>query len=177
MRRPIRITLFIVGTLGGLVALLFVAGLFFPREHVATSEITLRRPIDSVYTVLRDLGNFPKWWSDVTLSERVSGVQGERWKQEAGGMSMQLDVVDEVPPLRLVTRIVEEKGAVFGGTWTYMLTQSASGGTVVSVTEQGWIGPPPFRVIQSVMGMHGTLDGMLTALGKHFGESVTPAHR
>jgi hypothetical protein len=89
---------------------------------------------------------------------------------------MQLDVVEATPPSRLVTRVVEEKGAPFGGTWIYALTPAAAGGTTVRITEAGWIGPPPFRVMGRVFGLHATIDGLLVALGKRFGEAVEPTH-
>lgn len=168
--------LIIVGSLVGLVALSFVVGAFMPRDHVATSEITLRQPADSIYAVLRNFGDMPKWWKDVTESERVPGTPGERWRQKMGGMDMQLDVVSATPPLQFVTKIVEDQGLPFGGTWTYALSPGASG-TVVTVTEQGWVGPPPFRVMSRIMGHNATLDGLLTALGARFGETVTPVHK
>jgi uncharacterized membrane protein len=174
--RALRVILIIVGSLVGLVALTFVVGLFMPREHVAASEITLRQPVDSIYTVLRDLGGMPKWWKDVTVSERVAEAPGERWRQEASGMEMQLDIVSESPPLQFVTKIVEDQGLPFGGTWTYALSPGANG-TVVTVTENGWVGPPPFRVMSRIMGHNATLDGLLTALGARFGETVTPVHK
>lgn len=176
MRRPLRITLIVVGSLAGLVALSFVAGSFMPRDHVATSEITLRQPVDSIYAVLRDLGGMPKWWKDVSVSERVAGAQGERWRQTQGGMEMQLDIVSETPPLQFVAKIVEDQGLPFGGTWTYSLSPGTNG-TVVTVTEAGWVGPPPFRVMSRIMGHNATLDGLLTALGARFGEVVSPVHR
>jgi hypothetical protein len=171
-----RIALIILASLVGIALLITVVGLFMPREHVATSEITLKQPIDSVYATLRDLGGMTKWWSDLKVSERVPGAAGERWRQEAAGFRMQLDIVDDAPPKGFTTNIVPEKGAPFGGTWIYALSTSPAG-TVVSITEKGWIGPPPFRVIAHVTGLNRTLDGLLRALGKRFGETVTPIHR
>ncbi|HKS05885.1 MAG TPA: SRPBCC family protein [Gemmatimonadaceae bacterium] len=176
MRRPLRITLIVVGSLVGLVALSYVVGLFMPRDHVATSEITLRHPVDSVYAVLRNFSDMPKWWKDISVSERVANAPGERWRQKASGMEMQLDVVSETPPLQFVTKIVEDQGLPFGGIWTYSLSPTANG-TVITVTEKGWVGPPPFRVMSRIMGHNATLDGLLTSLAAHFGESVTPVHK
>lgn len=171
-----RYALIAIAAVVALVLIVTVAGLFIPRDHRATSEITLTQPIDSVYVVLRDIGGMTKWWSDLKTSERVSGVAGERWRQDAGGFKMQLDVTDDTPPRGFTTRIVEEKGAPFGGVWVYALS-AAPAGTVVTITENGWIGPPPFRVMAKLTGMNRTLDSMLKALAKRFGEEVTPVHR
>jgi uncharacterized protein YndB with AHSA1/START domain len=173
---PMKYLLIAVLIIVGLLVLVTVAGAFMSRTHVATSEITLRQPIDTVYATLRDIGGMPKWWTDLKKSERVAGVAGERWRQEAGGFAMQLDVRDDSPPNGFTTHIVEEKGAPFGGKWIYKLV-AVPGGTVVSITEDGWIGPPPFRAMQSVMGLHRTLDAVLVSLGKRFGEEVKPVHK
>lgn len=169
--------LFIVGlSLVGLAVVVTVVGALMPRAHVATSEITLKQPIDTVYRALRDIGGMKAWWTDLKVSERVGGVPGERWKQEASGFAMQIDIVDDTPPAGFTTKIVEEKGAAFGGVWRYRFT-AVPGGTTVTVTEDGWIGPPPFRVIATLRGLHQSMDAVLVSLAKHYGESVKPVHR
>jgi uncharacterized protein YndB with AHSA1/START domain len=176
MRKPVKILLIVIAAIVALVAVVTIAGLMLPRTHSATSEVTLKQPIDSVFAAVRDIGGLPKWWSGVTASERVTGAPGERWKQVGGGNTMQIDVVNVTPPTGFTTKIVEEKGAPFGGAWVYAL-KPAQDGTTVTITENGWIGPPPFRVIMKLMGSHRTMDGMLAALGKRFGEAVTPVHK
>jgi uncharacterized protein YndB with AHSA1/START domain len=165
----------IVAGLAGIALLVTLIGLAMPRAHVATSEIALKQPIDTVYAVVRNLGGMPSWWADLKSSTRVTDVSGERWAQESGGFKMQLDVVDDTPPRGFVTNIVAEKGAAFGGRWVYTLTPTASG-TTLRVSEEGWIGPPPFRVMATLGGLHRTIDGMLGALAKHFGEDAKPVH-
>jgi hypothetical protein len=172
----LKIILIVAASLVGLALLVTLIGAFMPRTHVATSEITLRQPIDSVYGAVRDLGGMPAWWKELKVSERVAGVPGERWRQEAGGFAMQLDVTNESAPTRFTTKIVEEKGAAFGGQWHYVLAE-VPGGTKLSISEDGWIGPPPFRVMATLGGLHRTIDGMLVALGRRFGEDVKPVHR
>jgi uncharacterized membrane protein len=177
MSRPLRVVAGIAAVVAGLVAILFVTGSMLPREHVATSSVTIRAPIDSVWSVVRDFGGMPAWWDELRSSERVSLAGTERWRQNAGGFQMELDVVVDSAPARLVTRIVEAPGAPFGGIWTYEFSPAGGGGTVVTVTENGWIGPPPFRLMGRVFGLHSTIDGLLAALGRRFGETATPVHR
>jgi uncharacterized protein YndB with AHSA1/START domain len=171
-----KLLLIIVASLVSLALIVFLIGAMIPRRHLATSEITLRQPVDTVYKALRDLGGMPAWWSDLKTSERVAGVPGERWKQVAGGFTMQLDVTDDAPPRGFTTRIVEEKGAAFGGKWIYVL-EPTNGGTTVRISEDGWIGPAPFRVMAKLGGLHRTIDGVLVALGRKFGEEVKPVHQ
>lgn len=155
---------------------LLVAGMLLPREHVATSAVTLRQPPESVWVAVRDLGGLPAWWPEVATSERVADPGGrEVWRQEVGGFPMTFVVREAVAPRRLVTMIEAPPDATFGGTWTYALTPAA-GGTRVLVTEAGWIASPLFRVMATLMGLHTTVDGYLSALGRRFGETVTPEH-
>ena len=170
-----KLVLTIVAAIIALVLLVTIIGAFMPRTHVATSEITLRQPIDTVYATLRDIGGMTKWWTDLKSSERVADASAERWRQVARGFTMELDIGEDMPPNGFTTHIVAEKGAPFGGKWIYRLT-AVPGGTKVAITEEGWIGPPPFRVMATVMGLNRTLDSMLMSLSKHFGEQETPEH-
>ncbi|HEU5217629.1 MAG TPA: hypothetical protein VFU23_03170, partial [Gemmatimonadales bacterium] len=63
----------------------------------------------------------------------------------------------------------------FGGVWTYQIAP-VPGGATVTVTEDGYVNNPLFRTMMKVMGVHKTIDGYLTALGKKLGENLTPEH-
>lgn len=174
--RARKLILGVVGTVVGLVLLLVIAGLMLPRDHVATSAVSLRQPPESVWLAVRDLGGVPAWWSEVTSAERVPDAAGrESWRQTVSGFAMTFIVQTDEPPRRLVTAIDTTGGAAFGGTWTYQLAPEETG-TRVTVTEAGWIANPLFRAMSAIMGQHGTLDGYLVALGRRFGEAVTPEH-
>lgn len=166
-----------LGVLVGLVALMALMGAFVPREHRATSTITLRQPIDSVWLVVRDLGGVPSWWPEIKESVRQPDRNGrEIWRQKMSGFDVPLIVIDAAAPTKLVTQIDTSAGGAFGGTWSYDLVPE-SGGTRISVTEAGWIGNPIFRFLSRfIFGYYGSLDGYLTALGKKFGEEVRPVH-
>lgn len=166
-----------LGVLVGLVALMALIGAFVPREHRATSTVTLQQPIDSVWTVVRDLGGVPSWWPEIKESVRQPDRNGqETWRQKMSGFDVPLIVVESSAPSKLVTQIDTSAGGAFGGTWTYLLTPD-SDGTKISVTEAGWIGNPIFRFLSRFLfGYYGSLDGYLKALGKRFGTEVQPAH-
>jgi len=166
-----------IGGIVALVALMALVGLLIPREHRATSRVTLRQTADSVWKVVRDLGGAPAWWPDVKQSERLPDQDGhEVWRQKVSGFDMPLVIIEAEPPRRLVTKIDAPPGSAFGGTWTYELIPD-SGGTRISVTEAGWIGNPIIRFLSRfVFGYYGTLDSYLKALGKRFGETVRPSH-
>jgi hypothetical protein len=176
MRKPVRVTLTVLGVVLGLLVLTGVAGYLIPREHVAASAITLDASPDSAWRAVRDLGTVPRWWGDMKAVERSAGATRETWTYtDRFDSPMSLEVIEDTPPRRLVLRIVPE-GGPFGGTWTYDVEPAGSGARV-TVTENGWISNPFFRVMARwIMGYHGTLDSYLRALGAHFGWSGEPEH-
>lgn len=158
-----------------LAGVIFAIGLSLPRNHRAESRITLEKPPEVVWPVIRDPSALVGTWSTLKSARRVQGEGGrEVWEQDAG-FPMRILVESSSPPRRLVTRIDADKDAAFGGTWTYSLTP-AGRGTTVSIVEDGYVGNPFFRVLMTFMGTHRTLDGYLKALGEKFDETVRPEH-
>jgi uncharacterized protein YndB with AHSA1/START domain len=169
--------LLIVGGVIALVLLLVVIGLFLPRSHRATSVLQIAKPPAEVWAVVRDLGRVPEFWPEVKTSVRQPDRDGkEVWLQTMkNGFALPLVVEEDRPPARLVTRIAMEGKAPFGGSWIYEIAESG-GGTTVTVTEDGFVDNPIFRVMSKMMGYHSTLDGYLKALARRFGESSQPTH-
>lgn len=169
--------LVIVGVLVVLLLVVVIIGYLLPREHVATSSIVIHQPPETVWMVVRDLGNAAEWWEQVTKVERVDDPEGrEVWCQHLKTGPLPLVVMQDDPPRRLVTQINVPDDAAFGGTWTYEIAPVADGSRV-RITEAGFINNPFFRFMAVVFfGMHGTMDGYLTALGRRFDEDVTPVH-
>ncbi len=159
-----------------LVAALYVAGASLPREHKASSRIQLTAPRDSVWAVLRNFGDYPAWNSDFKSSVRGERREGhETWVQDVGGMTMTVELLEVRAPALLVSEIVTDEKSQWGGVWTYDLETSGAG-TTVTITEEGWVKSPFFRLMMKMMGTHATMDGVLKHLGAKFGEQVTPEH-
>ena len=168
--------LIIVAVLAGILAIAWVAGGLLPRDHVASSRIALPQSPDSVWAVVRDPAALIGTWSDLTEARRVDDPAGrEVWEEKVSGFDMRLIIEESTPPSRLVTRIDAPPDAVFGGRWVYALAPDGSG-TSVTVTEEGWVGNPLFRLMSKLGGQHNSIDGYLTALGKRFGADVKPEH-
>jgi len=171
-----RIVLGVVVGLIAVVAVAFGVGLLLPREHRASSRVTLTAAPEVVWPVVRDLASLVGTWSELTSARRIADASGMDFffKQE-GGFEMRLIVEAASEPSRMVTRIDAPPDAAFGGTWTYRL-EPVSGGTRLTVTEDGYVSNPLFRVMMKAMGVHRTVDGYLKALGKKLGEAVTVEH-
>jgi hypothetical protein len=171
--------LLLLGALFGLVVVLLIVGMLLPRAHRATSVLNLPKTTPAeVWAVIRDLGRVPEFWPDVRTSERKPDRDGkEVWVQTMkNGFALPLVIEEDSPPTRLVTRIAIEGKAPFGGTWIYEITGSGTG-SKVTVTEDGFIGNPLFRVVSRIMGYHSTLDSYLTALARRMGENARPVHQ
>ena len=171
-----KIPLAILGTLAGLIGLLVLIGLFLPREHRATSRISLKQSSDTVWAVIRDYEHAASWWPDVKSVKRLADLDGhERWEETMKMGPIAFVLTEERAPEFLRSAIDTTGGSPFGGDWLHEITSSAVG-TTVTITEQGWVSNPLFRAISRLLGYHGTLDSYLTALARHFGENITPEH-
>ena len=159
-----------------LAACLYGFGMTLPREHTVSSRVQLTAPRDSVWEVLSNFGDYPKWDTDFKSSVRGPSRHGHAvWVQDAGNMTMSIEVTNQSAPSRLVTEVVTDEKSSWGGIWTYQLTANGVG-TEVTITEAGWIKAPIFRVMMKLMGTHATLDGVLSHLAARFGDTVTPEH-
>jgi len=168
--------LIILGVVAALTLLMAAVGFSLPRQHRATSSLLLLAPSERVWEIVRDPGALQEVWPELEAARRLPDRDGkEIWEQKAGGFDMRLIIEEALAPTRLVTRIDAEADAAFGGTWTYELTPQA-GGTLVRITEEGWVRNPLFRVVMRAIGVHRTLDGYLGALATRLGEDATPEH-
>ena len=167
---------------GLIVGGLYVYGRGLPREHTVKSSIVITTAgVDSVFKVMRLVGNYPRWWSDVRSVRPLVGRRKESWEQNlvAGGL-VSLEITALSPPNRMVTTIIEgeeegENAMSWGGKWKYYVYAGPSG-THVEITEEGWVDPPLYRVFMKARGESRTVDSFLSSLGANFGEMVTPRH-
>ena len=172
MRLVVRLGL----SLAALVAFLFGVGLLLPRDHVATSSIDLSQPPDSVWAVIRDPEALLGHWPELASVRREVTPDGqEAWNETVDGFAMRLLLTEEQPPHRLVMTVDSKEGDAFGGKWVYRIEPTATGSRLI-VSEDGWIANPFFRLMGNVMGLHGSIDGYLRAVGTRFGEDPTPVH-
>jgi uncharacterized protein YndB with AHSA1/START domain len=177
MRAVTRLALWLAALLVALGAAVAAGGALLPRAHQVSSEVVIARPRDEVWPVVRDLGSLARWWPDVDASSRVGHASGaERWRQVFNGMELTIEIVDDRPPHRLVTRIVAPEGAMTGGMWIYEL-RAEDGATRVRLTEDGWVAPWPLRTIVWLSGYEASIDSYLTSLARHFGQHATPLHQ
>jgi len=133
---------FAVAAVVTLVAIVAIVGTQLPRDHVASRTLRVRQPPEEV-------------WPVVTRLMAASSVP--------------TDILEQDPPRRLVSR-VKETEKMFGGTWT-VVSSPASGGSTLTITEDGWVANPMFRFVSRfVIGHHSTMDGILKGVAQELGE-------
>ena len=126
----------------GLVALMTAIGALLPRTHVASRTLRVARTPQEVWLV---------------------------FEQVTAAASVPVDIIENDPPRRLVTR-VKPTEKMFGGTWT-CTAAPAPGGSTLTIVEDGWVANPFFRFMSRfVIGHHATIDSTLEQIARALNE-------
>jgi uncharacterized protein YndB with AHSA1/START domain len=123
-------------------------------------------PPESVYAAITDFARFPEWRSGVKTVEVLSNGEGDtRFREDGPHGPVTYKVEERRPGSRLVTRI-DDPSLPFGGTWT-LEVKPVAGGTELTITEDGEIYNPIFRVMSKVVfSPYETIDAYQTDLRK-----------
>ena len=159
--------------IAGLVGIAWCAGLILPRDHVAARSAHLDQPPAAVWALISDYAGYGSWAPEVTSVRRLPDRNGHPvWSLEGDwAMPLEIEVLD--PPRRLVARIADPN-LPFGGTWTWEVAPDSTG-TMITCTERGHIKPALLRTLtRFVFGYTSTIDAYLKAMGKRFGQPVSP---
>lgn len=136
-------TLYIVLLLVAMVGAIALVGCFLPVAHEATKSAEFNRPPEEVFALIADPNGYKGWWD---------------------GADVKTEVVERVPPSKLVTKIVGE--TQFGGTWTFDIVPMPTGSRL-TITERGEIYNVVFRALAKfVFGYTSTMDSCLEAAQK-----------
>ncbi|HZQ91596.1 MAG TPA: SRPBCC family protein [Terriglobales bacterium] len=163
--------------LAGVIAtgvIVFVIGSLLPQAHVARRTARYRQSPETIWHAITDYANFAAWRTDVRAVEPITTASGNpAWREKSRSGDIPIEIVESQAPSRLVTRIADPR-LPFGGTWTFEITRTPDGAQL-SITENGEVYNPIFRFVSRfIMGHSATIEAYLRALGKKFGENVTP---
>jgi len=161
----------VLAVIAALVLVLYGGGSLIARDHRATCTIVLAAPPEQVFAAISDWRSFPSWRRDVrTVEERPGGG----WIETGPFGRISLIVERSEPPSEHVTRI-DDDTLPFGGTWTHRLERTPEGGTRLATTEDGFVKPPPFRLMARLFfGYHASQRGFQRALAAKLGERADP---
>jgi uncharacterized protein YndB with AHSA1/START domain len=162
----VRIAILVAGGLGAFLLALVAFGYALPVAHVATRDTVLTAPPERIFGALTDVEAFPKWRTDVQAVEVIARTPRLQWRERGSDGTIAFEIQESDPPRRLVTRIAD-RSLPFGGAWTFAL-QPGDGGTKLTITENGEVYNPLFRVMSRfVFGHTATIDRYLGDLQKH----------
>jgi hypothetical protein len=171
-----KMALIIVAFVFTIVAVVLIVGAVLPRSHVVSRQIVLRRSPDEIYQSVRDFNAAPSWRFDLERVEIIATADNHvQFREHGKEGAVTYDLVEDQPGKRMVTRIAD-LNLGYSGTWTYTFTKEPAG-TRVQITEAGEISNILFRFMSRfVFGQSGTIEKYLIALGKKFGEDVSPQY-
>jgi Polyketide cyclase / dehydrase and lipid transport len=157
----------------GLVGLVVVVGLLLPKGHRASRTATYPASPETVFGVIADVEHYPSWRPDAPRVELLADDGPVRRFKEYGphgAVTYRIEVFE--PPARMVTRIADPS-LPFGGTWTYELRPTASGGTELTITEDGEVYNPIFRFVSRFfLSQTATIEAYQRALAARLGGRV-----
>lgn len=154
----------VLAVLAAVAGLIVVAGMMLPQNHSVTRSAVVAAPPEKVWAAITDVGAYPEWRSGIDSVEVMSSGGRPAWREISGSDRVAYESVVSEPHSRLVTRITD-KGLPYGGAWDFRLVPE-SGGTRVSITENGEVYNPVFRFVSRyVMGHASTIEKYLGDLG------------
>ncbi|MGA3179184.1 MAG: SRPBCC family protein [Verrucomicrobiota bacterium] len=165
--------LIIVGIFILAVLAVLVFGLLQSAKHSVTRSVHLKQKPETVFAVLDNWTDMPKWSSSVSKVETKSGLDTKRiarFTLKWGGRQMIFTQLERIPPRRLVISMAKEGGEVMG-MWTYDIAAETDGSRV-SLTESGELGNPFYRTIARIRGLDTNIRQTLGDLAKKFDETV-----
>jgi len=177
MIKIIKYLIITLTVLAALIGLAYAVGMTMSQDHTATSSVTLTVPRPEVWGAIVDVAAQPTWRSGLqSVAIEDATPERMRWTEHGDYGDIPLRVEERTEPSRLVV-VIDGEDLPFGGRWIYAL-EDAGDGTHISITEEGSVYNPLFRVMSSLfMSEHETLDNFLTDLGSRFSQQVTPEHK
>jgi len=161
-----------IGVIAGLIALMAIIGTLLPKAHTASRTAVINKPPDVLWQAMTDCAAFPQWRTEVKNVEVLPDRDGHKvWREDGKNGKLTLETIEASPPSRLVLRIADPD-LPFGGKWTYEL-QPSSGGSRITITEDGEVYNPIFRFMSHVFfSQTASIENYLKALGRKYGEDV-----
>jgi hypothetical protein len=167
----VRIVLWVLAGVVGLVLVVTVIGWLLPRDHVATRMGRYRQKPEAIWQAITNVDAMPSWREGLKSVQRLPDVNGLPAHIEVTSQGKTpYETVEMNFPTRLVT-LIADPNLPFGGTWTYDIAPTEEGATL-RITERGYVSDPFFRFMSKfVFGQTSTMESYLRSLAKKFGEA------
>jgi len=152
---------------GGLVALMALAGWMLPVGHRASRSALIDAPPARVFDAVSHVDQYPSWRTGVTAVEILpDDGRGRRFREVGSNGPVIFRIESLIAPSRFLTRI-DDPDQPFGGTWTYEFAAEGTG-TRLTITEDGEVYNPIFRLLSRyVFSQTATLEQYLADAQRH----------
>jgi hypothetical protein len=162
-------TLIVLISLASIAGFGALVGSMLPKGHRASRTATIAAAPEVVFGVITDFARASEWRRDVKKVDVLPDDGRGRIVREHGKQGVvpyRVEVLES--PKRLVMRIADPS-LPYGGSWTYEL-RDAGAGTDITITEDGEVFNPIFRVMQKFFfSPYATIDAYLEDLRKRVG--------
>ncbi|PJZ48306.1 LIC10604 family protein [Leptospira saintgironsiae] len=150
-------------SLVGIIVLIILSGYLLPKDHVASVEKDFSSSPESIYKIIRNVGEYKDWRSGLKSVD----IESETiWTEsDSHGNNIRFGIIEEKSPHSLKTKILSED-LPFGGGWEFEISRNDPT-TKLKITEKGFVTNPLFRVLSKfVFGYDTTLKTYLDDLSK-----------
>lgn len=165
--------LIFVSILLAIPILMYITGIFISETHTATVSREISARHSEVWSAVTDIAGKTAWDPSVERVEILSDTGDVlKWREYfTDNEAFTYEEVSRTDSTEWIVRMADEN-LPFGGTWTYRFEPSEKG-TQVTITEDGEIYNPFFRVISKLfIGYEDTMRTYLDNLEEHFSSSV-----
>jgi uncharacterized protein YndB with AHSA1/START domain len=165
-----KIALWVLLLLAGLLILIILIGWLLPKDHVATRIARYRQPPEAIWKAITDVDAMPSWREGLKSVQRLPDRNGlpSHIEVTTSG-TIPYETLEMTPPQKLITRIADPK-LPFGGTWTFEIAPASDGATL-RITERGYVTNPVFRFLSRfVFSQTNTIENFQKSLARKFGE-------
>jgi uncharacterized protein YndB with AHSA1/START domain len=170
-----RRALLLIGAFAALALLLAVVGALLPVAHTAAVQLVLDQPPAVTYAAVADVARYPEWRSDVDSVQLLEPPPRTRWRETGPQGTIEFRHAEASPPRTLRTEIQDAREQGFGGSWTWELAPTPTGGTRLTITERGEVYNPLFRLLARFLyPPHATLEQYARDLAARLGDDALP---
>jgi hypothetical protein len=140
------------------VATAWFIGTRMSPDHIARVAARYSASPDALWAKISDPSNAASWRKELTKVDVLASGNGKfAWRETAGRDVITYEMESQSAPKSQVTRITDES-LPFGGQWEYELTPDGNG-TVLKITERGFVRPALFRVLsRTVFSLTSTME-------------------
>jgi len=151
----------------------YAMGKQLPVEHSITRSASYKAAPEAVWDAVTNIDKMAEWDPNIQKTEWLPDQNGHKaWRATTKHGVMEFEITENTFP-RHVSKIIGPADLPFGGEWVFDLATTPTGGTNLTLTENGEMHSAFCRFIAHyVMGYDWMLKSYLNQIALKFGETV-----